>query len=63
MGKSKGRAMEAKPKRSREEECPPGGSTGSKKPRVAAGEEPMAAEMSDVYRCRVFLEGITQRWR
>ena len=55
--------MEAKPKRSREEECPPGGSTGSKKPRVAAGEEPVAAEMSDVYRCRVFLEGITQRWR
>ena len=52
--------MEAKRKRSREEEC---SSTGSKKPRVAAGEEPVAAEMSDVYRSGVFLEGITQRWR
>ena len=51
-------------KRSAEEKdwCP-AEAVGRKRPRVVAGEEPEAAEMSDVYRSREFLGRIAKHWR
>ena len=55
--------MEPKPKRSWKGKGSSAGSGASKKPRVAAGEEAVAAEMSDVYRSGAFIQGLALRWR
>lgn len=56
-------ASKQEQKRSLEGECCSDLSVGRKKPRLAAGEGSVAAEMNDVYRSGDFLERMTHQWR